>query len=96
MAEAIIGRLVKEDKYQLHVVELNPARQAELVTKYGVYSIDSSFVLFSNDVVILAVKPQLMKKICSGLNVNGAIVISIASGISVNVLSDWLNYPGNA
>lgn len=44
------------------------------------------------DIVILAVKPKDMEETCRGIasHVSGAIIISIAAGVSLKSLTDWL------
>lgn len=44
----------------------------------------------ASDVLILAVKPQDMKAALQDVSVNGALVISLAAGLEVDTLSNWV------
>ena len=46
--------------------------------------------LHSDDVLILAVKPQDMEAACRNVRVNGALVLSVAAGLSIDTLSRYL------
>ena len=46
--------------------------------------------LNSDDVLILAVKPQDMEAACRNVRANGALVLSVAAGLSIDTLSRYL------
>jgi pyrroline-5-carboxylate reductase len=59
-----------------------------------VTSDDNVAAVAGADVVILAVKPQVMADVCRGIaaavTASGAVVISIAAGITIDSLRSWL------
>lgn len=44
------------------------------------------------DIVVLAVKPQVMSAVCQTLNLDNKLVISVAAGLSVQRLSDMIGH----
>lgn len=65
-----------------------------LVTNSRISSATNQQIADSADVVILAIKPQVMEKVCSEveLDQNSALplIVSIAAGITSGHLQDWL------
>lgn len=90
MASAIIGGLSKQDGHRIHVVEPHTEKRQALAQQYGVTSSEQAPAFSPDDVVVLAVKPQVMCEVCKTLQTNGALIISIAAGISAAALSRWL------
>ncbi|TJZ75511.1 pyrroline-5-carboxylate reductase [Chitiniphilus eburneus] len=94
MASAIIGGLISRGAAasDLHVIDPEAARLAELATRYGVTGGSPDDALPTSDVVVLAVKPQQLKAVSQHLapSLGGALVISIAAGIRADSLSRWL------
>lgn len=90
MASAIIGGLSQQGGHRIHVVEPHADKRQALVQQYGVTSSEQAPVFGPDDVVVLAVKPQVMREVCKSLQSNGALIISIAAGISAAALSRWL------
>jgi pyrroline-5-carboxylate reductase len=96
MAQALIGGLA--DKLtaasNIHVIDVNPDALAALSAQFGVQtsSVTGSEVAVA-DVLVLAVKPQQMREVASGLasQMRGQLVLSIAAGIRAADLSRWLN-----
>ncbi len=79
----------------IHVVEPDDTRRAELAQHYGVHPpppADSD--VLGADVCVLAVKPQIMQDVARGLapliGTSKPLVISIAAGISLTALKQWL------
>lgn len=90
MATAIAGGLVKQDGYRVHIVERGAERRAQLVQELGVATSENLPELSAEDVLILAVKPQDMQAACQNIRLNGALVLSVAAGLSIDTLSHYL------
>lgn len=93
MATAIVAGLVRQAGHSIRVVEPGDAKRAQLAADFGVETLERQPGAFSaHDVVVLAVKPQVLKAVCQALTpaLNGALVISIAAGVRSDVLSAWL------
>lgn len=95
MAHAIIGGLKQNglDMSEITVLELDVQKRAELAQKFGV-KVTDTYAEFSNtDVIVLAVKPQQLKQVCSDLSasINTQLVVSIAAGVRSQDISRWLN-----
>ncbi|KAI9275379.1 pyrroline-5-carboxylate reductase, partial [Sporodiniella umbellata] len=97
MAEAILGGLYRShDHSQLRFSEPLASRKAYLSSEYpDVMSTDDNAVAVEGaDVVILAVKPQVMRQVVEGIatqvNKTQPLVISIAAGITTEAIERWL------
>jgi pyrroline-5-carboxylate reductase len=95
MAGALIGGLVAKghDASRISVIELSPAAREKLAARYPVRVTTAPDVAMKGaDTLVLAVKPQDMKAALASLGseVRGALVISIAAGITLDTLSRWL------
>ena len=96
MARSIIAGLVASgyapDK--ITATAPSPARREPLARDYGIHTTDNNLDAASQaDVVVLAVKPQLMEEVCRPLQIldfSGKLVISIAAGINANRLNEML------
>ncbi len=88
MGEAIIGGLVSSGAIAAeHITVADPseARRTILAETYGVTAVESgSEAAFGADVVVLAVKPQVIDSVVASLasSLRGSLVVSIAAGIS--------------
>jgi len=95
MAHAIIGGLKQNglDMSEITVLELNEQKRAELAQKFGVKVSDNYAEFSDTDVIVLAVKPQQLKQVCSDLSasLNSQLVVSIAAGVRSKDISRWLN-----
>lgn len=96
MAASLINGLIASghEPKQLWASDINPDTLANLTDNLGInVSQDNKAVIHSVDVVVLAVKPQILKavakEICPCLH-PGQLVVSIAAGITVSSLSKWL------
>jgi pyrroline-5-carboxylate reductase len=75
------------------VIELSPAARDKLSARYPVRVTTAPDVAMKGaDTVVLAVKPQDMKRALASLGseVRGALVVSIAAGLTVETISRWL------
>jgi len=97
MARAIIGGLKQNglDMSAITVLELDANKRAELAQEFNVQVTDSYADFSNTDVIVLAVKPQQLKQVCSDLNavLKSQLVVSIAAGVRSHDISRWLgNY----
>jgi pyrroline-5-carboxylate reductase len=97
MAEAILRGLISSKavpKNRITISDKDAARSKLVSKKYGVKSVeDNAQLATSSDVIILAVKPQSMHAVLSGIagKVRGdQLVISIAAGITLKSLEKHL------
>lgn len=96
MGEALINGLLAGGAIgpdQTRVAEPQAARRSELSASYGVTCFDSATrAVEGADIVLLAVKPQLIDTVLGDIAdlANGALIISIAAGISCARLESQL------
>lgn len=100
MGEAIIAGLIRNKLAPagcIHASGPRTERGAELQSRYGIIPFtDNAEAVKTAGVVILAVKPQKLKKTMAGLKGHlaaGALVISIVAGASIQTLQEGLNHP---
>jgi pyrroline-5-carboxylate reductase len=100
MAAALIGGLTKRGLQPARVVVADPSQDQlkRLSGEYGVTAaVDNAAAVKDAEVVILAVKPQLMRGVAQGLAPHLAearpLVISVAAGIPHAALARWFG-PG--
>jgi pyrroline-5-carboxylate reductase len=98
MATSLIGGLLKRGFLPSQITASDPGgHQRQIVTeKFGVQTFDDNNAHFGiPDVVILAVKPQIMKQVTQDIAQSvietNALVISIAAGIKIEHLQHWLS-----
>ena len=104
MAAAIIGGLTAKGISKQNIIvsepwEVNRAKMGEL----GVRTTESNTEAATNaDILILAVKPQVAKGVCQELasvwasTGRAALVVSIAAGITLESLRQWLTTSGGS
>lgn len=96
MAASLLNGLIVSghDPKQLWVSDINPETLANLSANLGINTTQSNEeVINSSDVVVLAVKPQILSKVAreiSSFLQSRHLVVSIAAGITQNSLTDWL------
>jgi pyrroline-5-carboxylate reductase len=97
IARSLIGGLINTgiSKEQIVVSEPNSDLRAQLASDFGIAVHESNEAAAENaDVVVLAVKPQVMKTVCANLReaVQSAkpLIVSIAAGIRIDQLDAWL------
>ncbi|TDR33124.1 pyrroline-5-carboxylate reductase [Hydromonas duriensis] len=98
MATAIITGMIKQGGFapeQISVIENNTEKAQHLQRHLGVHAFaDIKDVSHTADVWVLAVKPQSMKEALTSLTPHltpDQIVLSIAAGLTIATLSEWLN-----
>jgi pyrroline-5-carboxylate reductase len=99
MAEAMIrGLVVGELVSPAQVIAAGPrsARVEELQSKYGIHiSTDNAMAAEGADVVVLAIKPQMLNHVMQGLKGHirpDALVLSIIAGARIATMEHGLNH----
>ncbi len=101
MGEAMVGALIQSKTMSASMIYVNDVvdERLDLFKKmYGVHTGSDNLFLFSEcDIIVLAVKPQSMDKVISGITDNGdynvsgrKLVISIAAGVPIKKLEALL------
>jgi pyrroline-5-carboxylate reductase len=96
MANAIVGGLVKNGFPANQITASAPSEDnlKQIKSAWGVeVSQDNQGSAAKADIIILSVKPQVLKVVCEGLSAHLShqpLVISIAAGIGLTSLSSWL------
>lgn len=100
MARSLIGGLISGgcDARRIHVADPFPEALDNLAEKFGVHVTDNNASAAAEaDVVVLAVKPQVMRKavksIRDAVRQNDALIISIAAGVTEHLICDSLGAP---
>jgi len=93
MAEALIKGLIKSRLYTPSQLSASDTNLVQLNTKsvnYGIKTYDSNTDLVkSSTIILLSVKPQIIKDVLSEINdylTSNHLIISIAAGISINLI----------
>ena len=97
MAASIIGGLIA-DKFpadNIYVAEPNEETRSQLAARCGIHTeVENSVVAAQVDVLLLAVKPQVLKEVAQQLAAHiqdkQPLVVSIAAGIRSHDLAEWL------
>jgi pyrroline-5-carboxylate reductase len=94
MAEALIKGLTASGSKDIVVSEPDGQKRTRLENIFGIKTVsDNRVVVSSCDVIVLAVKPQVMDKVLDelkGVGLGAKTVISIAAGIPLSYLSEKL------
>lgn len=99
MASAIFGGLINSGFAASNITAAAPD-QPELERLNALYGVrtetDNAIAVADADVVVLAVKPQIMKAVCEPLRAviqarsKPPLILSVAAGIEAETLSNWL------
>lgn len=96
MAASLIGGLRAQGVSATSICASDPGadKRAELESTHGIETFaDNSQAVAGADVVLLAVKPQMMQSVCRDLAVHlqsNQLIVSIAAGINCASLQEWL------
>ena len=101
MARSLIGGLIAGGiaPGQIRVAEPDAARRDELASAFGVLTSDDNVAVASDvEVLVLAVKPQVMRQVVTGLapgfdTSSAPLLISIAAGVRAGSIARWLTHP---
>ncbi len=97
MATSLIGGLCAQGVPATNLCASNrsPEKLAQLASQHGIHTYtDNCAAVAGADIVVLAVKPQVMQVVCQELAPHvpqQALVVSIAAGISCASLQRWLH-----
>ncbi|GHB15338.1 pyrroline-5-carboxylate reductase [Salinicola rhizosphaerae] len=97
MASAIFGGMLKGG-YPADAIlatSRTQARRESIEAEYGIRTTaDNGVAVAEADVVVLAVKPQMMRELCESLReafqARRPLVVSVAAGLDAATLDDWL------
>ncbi|MBE0406770.1 pyrroline-5-carboxylate reductase [Psychrobacter sp. AOP22-C1-22] len=102
MAQALISGLVSCGIKPSSITVADPSSEVrEQLAAKGLSTVDptadATAAITDADIVVLAVKPQVMKPVVSAFAdaLDNQLVISVAAGLSTDLLSDMLNGYGN-
>lgn len=96
MGRSLIGGLIAQGLAPEHIGVVDPSEavRADLSTDFGIQGTDQAAEAVADAaLVMLAVKPQVMREVCQALAPcfpDGAVAVSIAAGITVTQLDAWL------
>ncbi|MEC9484006.1 MAG: pyrroline-5-carboxylate reductase [Halomonas sp.] len=97
MASAIFGGMIDNGYPAEAITATSPdeAQLAPLRERYGIRtSTDNATAVANADVVVLAVKPQIMHDVCVDLRdavqARKPLIVSVAAGLSAETLDTWL------
>jgi pyrroline-5-carboxylate reductase len=95
MAASLIGGLIDSgvSASDITVAEPDENRCQTLQTQFGIKTTTDNDMTLQNEVIILAVKPQLLKQVCQQLSMpqqDNPMFISIAAGVKSTDINRWL------
>jgi pyrroline-5-carboxylate reductase len=96
MTRSLIGGLVLRGHApaRIAVAEPQAALREALAAEFGVSVLAANSALPAADVLVLAVKPQVMREVCAEIRAaiaaRAPLVVSIAAGIRIAQLERWL------
>jgi pyrroline-5-carboxylate reductase len=96
MAGSLIGGLISAgfSASNITVAEPDEIRRQKLSQQFNVYTSAENNETLNCEIIILAVKPQLLKMVCQQLDsskVSESLFISIAAGVKSTDINRWLN-----
>ncbi|MBY6028636.1 pyrroline-5-carboxylate reductase [Halomonas sp. DP8Y7-1] len=97
MASAIFGGMVHSG-YPAHAITATATRESTLAPLADTLGIrtttDNMAAIADADVVVLSVKPQIMRQVCEtlkdGIQAKKPLIMSVAAGLSAETLEQWL------
>lgn len=96
MAQAIIGGLLAEGFKRINLIASGPRQESldKVAAEFGInVSTDNAAAACLADVLVLAVKPQMLKEVCLGLVDSlghKPLIISLVAGITTKSIANWL------
>jgi pyrroline-5-carboxylate reductase len=97
MATSLIGGLISDDARaaNIWVAEPDAERRDALANRYGVtVTADNAELVAAVDVVVLAVKPQVLHEVCASISEavksHRLLIMSVAAGIRIADIDRWL------
>ncbi len=97
MATSLIGGLLGDldDAAQITACDIDPDQLQRLAERFGIQTSSDNFASAQHaQIVVLAIKPQLMREVCTALvelppNPQ-QLFISIAAGVPIDAIDGWL------
>jgi pyrroline-5-carboxylate reductase len=101
MARSLIGGLINAGiaATDITVAEPDAARSSALKQQFGINACSDNNKTLQCEIVVLAVKPQLLKSVCRQLDTSGdsnTLFITIAAGVRSTDIDRWLAHGQNA
>lgn len=97
MAQAIIGGLINNGYAKDNIIAADPYAPSldKAQQQFAIATTDDNQQAIAQaDIVVLAVKPQLMQSVCQSISTSvqqqKPLIISIAAGITAPLLNQWL------
>lgn len=97
MAKSLIGGLIASGYKKSHIIATDPTavQRDAMVQNFGINCMaDNNEAIAQADIVVLAVKPQLLQTVCSeiktSIQAKPTLVISVAAGIRSQDINHWL------
>lgn len=96
MATSLVGGLLAAGTTPASILIAEPDadRRSFLSRQFGIATTASNLETLQQDVVVLSVKPQMMRAVCRQLaaseNAGTPLYVSIAAGIRTNAIARWL------
>ncbi len=96
VAQALIGGLISRGSLHptsLQVVEPAEETRRKLVNEFRVWAQSTpSETLSQASIVVLAVKPQIMREVCAQIRpfLGDSLIVSVAAGVRASDLAQWL------
>lgn len=91
MATAIVAGMSQAGGYDIEVIDRNQNKRQYLIDTYQVRANEALPELNADDVLVLAVKPQDMQAATANIRINGALVLSLAAGLTTSILAKFLH-----
>jgi pyrroline-5-carboxylate reductase len=97
----LVGLATSNPQLDCHVVEPFAEARARMTTlgaqvQVQVHAATDRGVIADADAVVLAVKPQMLKEVCTQLapHMSGELIVSIAAGATIASIAQWLSKAG--
>ena len=94
MASSLINGLVAKGfrKDSIFASDIDSSKLKQLQRDSGIQLASNQEIADAVDVLVLAVKPQVMQAVCEdfSLGENRPLIVSVAAGITLGKLADWL------
>lgn len=97
MAQSLIGGLIASGYEKQHILATDPNEdiQALMTEQFGIdCDSDNQQAISQADIVVLAVKPQVLKNVClsiqDSVQAKQPLIISVAAGIQCQDIDAWL------
>ncbi|MFT0213611.1 pyrroline-5-carboxylate reductase [Pseudomonas sp. F1_0610] len=96
MAASLIGGLLQQglNAQQITACDINLAQREALTSQFAIATYETAAEAVAQaNIVVLAVKPQVLKPVCMAIKKDipsTALIVSIAAGINIASLENWL------